>query len=374
MRQRSVRRGAAVATALAGAGALVLTARGTWEALGAAPAGGRARRLRRSPQYADGAFRNRIPTRTLAKGQGWRMTREWVRGRRLPPGPVPVVSGPPVAEPATDGLYVTWYGHSSALVEIEGCRVLVDPVWSERCSPSPLLGPRRLHPNPVPLAGLPKLDAVVISHDHYDHLDAPTVRELVRLQPVPFVVPLGVGAHLERWGVPAARIVELDWDEHVTLAGVRLTPTEARHYSGRALTQNNTLWASWVLAGAERRVFFSGDSGYCPGYAAIGAAHGPFDVTLMQMGAYGENWADIHMTPEEAVIAHQDVRGGLFVPLHWGTFDLALHDWAEPADRVRKAAADSGVRLTVPRPGERVDADAPPEIDDWWQHLADTIQ
>ncbi|MGW2169472.1 MBL fold metallo-hydrolase [Streptomyces sp. NPDC001705] len=373
MRQGSVRRGAAVTTALAGAGALVLTAKDMLDALGAAPAGARAERLHRSPQYEGGAFRNRIPTRTLAKGQGLRMTREWVLGRRLPPGPVPVVSPPSAVEPAAEGLYVTWYGHSSALVEIEGCRVLIDPVWSERCSPSPLLGPRRLHPNPVPLAGLPRLDAVVISHDHYDHLDAPTVRELVRLQPVPFVVPLGIGAHLERWGVPAARIVELDWDDHVTLAGVRLTATEARHYSGRALTQNNTLWASWVLAGTERRVFFSGDSGYFPGYAAIGAAYGPFDVTLMQIGAYGQNWADIHMTPEEAVTAHQDVRGGLFVPLHWGTFDLALHDWAEPADRVRKAAADSGVRLAVPRPGERVDADAPPEVDDWWQHLADTI-
>ncbi|MGY0488180.1 MBL fold metallo-hydrolase [Streptomyces sp. WG-D5] len=370
MTKRSALRGATAAAALAGAGILVFTARGVLDALGAAPAGERAERVRRSPQYRDGAFHNRIPTETLVQGQGLRMTREWVLGRRRPPGPVPVVAPPPVAEPAPDGLHVTWYGHSSALIEIEGCRVLIDPVWSERCSPAPLAGPRRLHPNPVPLAGLPRLDAVVISHDHYDHLDAPTVRELVRVQSAPFVVPLGVGAHLERWGVPADRIVELDWDESITVAGVRLTATEARHYSGRGPAQNNTLWASWVLAGPNRRVFYSGDSGYFPGYAAIGRAHGPFDVTLMQVGAYGENWADIHMTPWEAVAAHHDVRGGLLVPLHWATFDLALHDWAEPADLVLRAAKEGGVPLAVPRPGERVDVDAPPEVDGWWQHLA----
>src|SRR4030095_14763848 len=148
-----------------------------------------------------------------------------------------------------DGLHITWYGHSNVLVEIEGCRMLFDPVWSERCSPSRLLGPRRLHPNPMPLTGLPRLDAVVISHDHCDHLDTPTVWELLRLQEAPFVVPLGIGAHLQRWGVPDGRIVELDWDEGVTIAGVRLTATEARHFSGRGFSRDHTLWASWVLAG-----------------------------------------------------------------------------------------------------------------------------
>jgi L-ascorbate metabolism protein UlaG (beta-lactamase superfamily) len=282
---------------------------------------------------------------------------------------VPVVATPDTA-PSPDGLHVVWYGHSSALVEIEGRRVLFDPVWSARCSPSTLVGPRRMHPPPVPLERLPALDAIVISHDHYDHLDMATVRALVRLRSAPFLVPLGVGAHLDRWGVPPARIVELDWDDSVSVAGLRLTATQARHFSGRAFSRDNTLWASWVVTGEHRRVFYTGDSGYFPGYADIGAAHGPFDVTLMQIGAYGVGWPDIHMTPEDAVLAHRDLRGDLLIPLHWGTFNLALHDWGEPADRLWREAKSSDVRLAVPRPGERVDVDDPLPVDGWWQAIA----
>jgi L-ascorbate metabolism protein UlaG (beta-lactamase superfamily) len=270
-----------------------------------------------------------------------------------------------------DALRVTWYGHSSALVEIDGGRVLFDPVWGERCSPSALVGPRRLHPPPVPLTELPPVAAVVISHDHYDHLDLPTIQTLVRTQRAPFVVPLGVGSHLERWGVPADRIVELDWDEEVTVGdGLRLVAAPARHFSGRGFARDGTLWASWVLAGPTRRVFFSGDSGYFDGYAAIGRDHGPFDVTLMQIGAYGDGWPDIHMTPEQGVAAHQDLRGDLLIPLHWATFNLALHGWAEPADRVWREAKACGVRLAVPRPGATVDVDDPPLVDPWWQDVA----
>jgi L-ascorbate metabolism protein UlaG (beta-lactamase superfamily) len=248
--------------------------------------------------------------------------------------------------------------------------VLFDPVWSERCSPSTLVGPRRLHPVPVPIEDLPPLDVIAISHDHYDHLDTASVRALVRTQSAPFVVPLGVGAHLDRWGVPAERIIELDWEEHAEIAGLRLTATAARHFSGRAFARDGTLWASWVLAGRSRRVFYTGDSGYFSGYAAIGEAHGPFDATLIQIGAYAPAWPDIHMTPEEGIAAHLDVRGGLFVPLHWATFILSIHDWAEPADRVWREAKARDVRLAVPRPGERIDVDDPPAVDGWWQALA----
>ena len=371
MAQRTTRRRVAAA-AVVGAGVIAWTARDMLSALGAAPSGERAERVRRSPQYRDGTFRNRMPASMLSAGQFVDLMRDWSvdRHRRRPAGRVPVVTPPVVTELPPDGLHITWYGHSSALVEIEGCRALFDPVWSERCSPSSWVGPRRLHPTPVPLAGLPLLDAVVISHDHYDHLDAATVRELVRLQQAPFLVPLGIGAHLERWGVPADRIVELDWDEDVTIGGVRFTATEARHFSGRAFSRDRTLWASWVLAGAKRRVFCTGDSGYFPDYAAIGATHGPFDATLMQIGAYGPSWPDIHMTPEEAVVAHRDVRGDVLIPLHWATFNLALHDWAEPANRIWQEAKAGGIRLAVPRPGERIDVDDPPQVDCWWQLLS----
>ncbi len=356
--------------------ALALGAAAVWAvrdipaALGARPAGERAERIRRSPQFSGGKFRNTVPASEVAVASAPRLLAAALsdRGRRRPSAPIPVLASEPTADP--QGLYLTWYGHSSALVETEGRRVLLDPVWSDRCSPSRLAGPRRLHEPPVPLSALPPLDAVLISHDHYDHLDMATIHALVDLQSMPFLVPLGVGAHLERWGVPATRIVELDWDESTTVNGVEYTATPARHFSGRGLDRDTTLWASWVIAGPTRKVFYSGDTGYFPGFAAIGAQHGPFDATLVQVGAYNDAWPDIHMTPEDGVATHVDVRGGLLVPVHWGTFTLAMHDWAEPVDRVWREAKARDVRLAVPRPGERVDVDAPPPVDGWWQAVS----
>ncbi len=365
----------AVAAGAAVAGAAAWMARDLSGAFGASPDQVRAR-VGRSPQLRGGAFHNREQTRTMLPAAGQSTLRELLFGgqRRKPAGEVPVVAAPP---PAAEGLHITWYGHASALVEVGGRRVLLDPVWSDRCSPSGLVGPRRLHPVPLPLEGLPALDAILISHDHYDHLDMPTVQALVGLSSAPFVVPLGVGAHLDRWGVPTERIVELDWDESVEVAdGLRLTATEARHFSGRLLTKRNyTLWCSWVVAGtggdgATRRVYYSGDTGYFDGYPELGAGYGPFDATLIQTGAYDARWPEIHMTPEEAVQSHLDLRGGVLIPVHWATFVLAFHAWADPIDRLWREAKARGVRLAVPRPGERVDVDAPPPVDAWWQAIA----
>jgi L-ascorbate metabolism protein UlaG (beta-lactamase superfamily) len=197
-----------------------------------------------------------------------------------------------------------------------------------------------------------------------------TVRALVETQEAPFLVPLGIGAHLTRWGVPAERIVELDWQEEYDVAGLTLTATAAQHFSGRGFTRNNTLWCSWVIAGPRHRAYYTGDSGYFDGYAAIGEQYGPFDATLVQIGAYGVNWPDIHMFPEEAVRAHVDLRGGLLVPVHWCTFNLAFHDWAEPIERLWREAKAHGVALAVPRPGETVDVTDPPGLDDWWVTVA----
>lgn len=363
---------AAVAAAAAASAAAAATVREVAAALGADPTGERADRVRRSPQFRDGKFRNPVPATLMPPGAGREALRELLFGGqpRKPSRPVPLVTPDPV-ELAPDSLHAVWYGHSTALVEIEGRRLLFDPVWSKRCSPSQLVGPRRLHPVPVPLDQLPALDAILISHDHYDHLDTATVRALVGLQAAPFLVPLGVGAHLDRWGVPPSRIIELDWNETVELAGLRLTATAARHFSGRrTVAQDTSLWASWVVTGRSRRVFYTGDSGYFDGYAEIGAAHGPFDATLIQIGAYAAFWPDIHMTPEEGVAAHLAVRGQLMIPLHWATFVLAPHAWGEPADRVWLEAKARGVTVAVPRPGERVDVDAPPAVDGWWQAVA----
>ncbi|HEV7896523.1 MAG TPA: MBL fold metallo-hydrolase [Planosporangium sp.] len=367
-RRRWTRRLAAIAV-VGGAAAWAL---GDVRVALGSPSGARGVRVQRSPQFRDGAFRNSVPGHVMPPGSVREILRDLLvnRHKRRPSGVVPMVTADGADTAATQGLHVVWYGHSSALVEIEGQRVLFDPVWSERCSPSPLVGPRRLHPPPAPLDRLPQVDAIAISHDHYDHLDMATVRALTRTQSAPFVVPLGVGAHLDGWGVPPGRIIELDWDETASIGGLGLTATAARHFSGRAFSRGRTLWASWVLAGPTRRVFYTGDSGYFDGYAAIGAAHGPFDATLMQIGAYGSGWPDIHMTPEEGAAAHLDLRGDLLIPLHWATFNLAFHAWSEPADRLWHEAKARGIRLAVPRPGERVDVDDPPIVDGWWQTVA----
>lgn len=338
-------------------------------AMGATPTGTRAERIRRSPQYRDGRFHN-AETGTTPMPPPLDTVRELLFGgqQRHPTGPVPLATPDPT-DPGPNGLRITWYGHSAALAEIDGARVLFDPVWGDRVSPSTVVGPRRLHPNPVPLTGIPAVDAIVISHDHYDHLDMPTVRHLLRAQSAPFVVPLGVGAHLERWQVPPSRIVELDWSESAEIAGLRLTATAAQHFSGRGLRRDGTLWTSWVVAGPSRKVFYSGDSGYFDGYAKIGAEHGPFDVALIQIGAYGAGWPHIHMTPEEGVAAHVDLGAGLLIPVHWATFNLAMHAWTEPVDRVWRESKARGVALAVPRPGETVDVDEPPVVDGWWQAL-----
>ncbi|MCK2239033.1 MULTISPECIES: MBL fold metallo-hydrolase [unclassified Crossiella] len=331
--------------------------------------GGRAGgdRVTRSPQYRDGAFRNRARTLAAPTGRA-KILRELVLGKqqRKPAGPVPLVEPQP---PSGQGVHLTWYGHSSALVELDGGLILLDPVWGERVSPLPFGGPRRLHRPPVPVESLPQVDAVIISHDHYDHLDLATVRALVRTQTAPFVVPLGVGAHLRRWRVPADRIIELDWSESVTAGGVEIIATPAQHFSGRALKRDDTLWASYALIGPEHRVFYTGDTGYFPGFAEIGAQHGPFDATLVQIGAYVDTWPDIHMTPEEGVTAHQDLRGGLLVPVHWATFTLGVQDWAEPVDRLWAEAKAREVAVAIPRPGERVDVAAPAPVVPWWQLL-----
>jgi L-ascorbate metabolism protein UlaG (beta-lactamase superfamily) len=355
--------------AIAGGGWALRALQGTPSALGASPVEIDAV-ARDSPNYHDGVFANLEPGTDagLTRQQQLGLVGDVIVGgsRQHPPAPVPLVT-PVAGVPAAD-LAVTWFGHSSAVVEIDGYRVLADPVWSDRCSPSHAVGPQRLHPVPAPLDSLPAIDAVIISHDHYDHLDVDTIKQLAQTQRATFFVPLGVGAHLRTWHIPDERIVELDWNESAQLGDLTLVCTPARHFSGRFVNRNVTLWSSWALIGPRHRAFFGGDTGYTSSFADIGADYGPFDLTLMPIGAYHPGWPDIHMNPEDAVRAHRDVTdSGLFLPIHWATFRLAPHPWSEPVERLLVAADAEGVAIAVPRPGQRVERDPSATLDPWWR-------
>jgi L-ascorbate metabolism protein UlaG (beta-lactamase superfamily) len=323
-----------------------------------------------SPQFHDGVFHNRLPATEVPSGTTAGMATEMAtKGRKgKPRRPVEVVTPELPAEAGE--LAATWLGHATVLLEIEGHWVLTDPVWSDRVSPSASVGPRRNHPVPMPLEALPRLTAVLISHDHYDHLDTATIDVLVRTQEAVFVVPLGIGEHLATWGVPPHRVVELDWDDEHQLGGLTFTCTEARHFSGRSLGSNTTLWSSWVVAGRRRRVFFGGDSGYTPAFAEIGDRLGPFELTVLPIGAYDTRWPDVHLDPEEAVRVHREVHGGVLLPIHWGTFDLAFHEWSDPVERLVREAAERGVQLALPPPGGRFEVDGELPTEPWWKASA----
>ncbi|MGW0041691.1 MBL fold metallo-hydrolase [Rhodococcus sp. NPDC003348] len=368
-------RGAVVATlAAVGAAALGRAAWGVPGQIGASVAA-ITPRATGSSRYRDNRFHNTDPGTQIVRGDESSLLSSVLtrRGLGRPRRPIPLAT--PLAPAEAAELAVTWYGHASALVEIDGYRVLTDPVWSQRVSPSTVFGPVRLHPTPVDVAALPRVDAVLISHDHYDHLDKATVTALLRTQDAPFVVPKGIGAHLRHWRVPEERIVELDWDEQTTVGELVLTCTEARHFSGRGLRRNTTLWSSWAVRGPSHSVFFGGDTGYTPRFAEIGDRHGPFDLTLLPVGAYDEHWPDVHMNPEEAVRMHADLglgdaAAGVLVPVHWATFNLAFHPWAEPITRLLAAAEPLGTTVRVPMPGQRIDVLRPSTQRHWWLRLA----
>jgi len=339
----------------------------------------RLERMRASPLWQDGerggGFRNIHPALPgLRDTSGPRPSlSDFLCGgdRRAPSQPLPTVNPLPLwQQPADTGLRATWLGHSTVLVEIDGYKVLTDPVWGPRASPLRFAGPKRFQPVPIKLKTLPLPDVVVISHDHYDHLDYPTVVALARHTQVPIVTSLGVGAHLEAWGVPAARITELDWWESFTLPGGELEVVAApsQHFSGRGLKDRNaTLWSSMVIRTAKHRVFFSGDTGLTTEYEKIRERLGPFDLIMLEVGAFHPSWGDIHLGPENALKAWQLLGGGPFLPIHWGTFALALHPWDEPAETLLAHAAALQVPLVMPKLGEPVEPSRVEGVTPWWR-------
>jgi L-ascorbate metabolism protein UlaG (beta-lactamase superfamily) len=271
------------------------------------------------------------------------------------------------------GLAVTWLGHSTLLIEIDGFRLLTDPNWSDRTGPASWAGPTWTHPPPLALEDLPAIDAVLTSHDHYDHLDMRSIEKL-RSTRTRFIVPLGIGAHLEYWGVAAAQITEADWWDHIQVAGqvagLDIVMTPARHAAGRALLDNDSkLWAGYAILGPRHRVFFSGDTGLFPALKEVGSKFGPFDLTMIEIGQYHQAWPDWHIGPEQAVRAHQWLQGKAMLPIHWATFSLAYHGWTEPIERTVVAAEREHVTLATPKPGEHFEPEVLLPKERWWPNL-----
>jgi L-ascorbate metabolism protein UlaG (beta-lactamase superfamily) len=322
-----------------------------------------------SPQHRDGKFRNvalrQAPGLLKTLGIAWRVLTS-KPATTVPRAPVPVQSLDAAALAAAPDASLFRLGHSTLLLKLAGEFWLTDPVFSERASPVQWAGPKRFHAPPIGIAGLPPIKGVILSHDHYDHLDRAAVLELAPKVEM-FITPLGVGDRLVAWGIPAAKVRQLDWWQQTALAGVRLVAAPAQHFSGRGLSDgDSTLWASWVILAGDLRLFFSGDTGFHADFKTIGERYGPFDVTLMETGAYDAQWPDIHMQPEETLQAHLDLQGRWLMPVHNGTFDLAMHAWHEPFDRIHALAQSRGVPLATPGMGERLSLAQPHAGRRWW--------
>ena len=340
---------------------------------GAGAEGQRMEKIRQSPNYFEGEFHNPVETNM---DLGFRGTLKAITSRlfgnndNLTPDlmlPAIMLDSGTIATSPDTATIITWLGHSAFLVELDGKRLLLDPMLGDRASPFNFIGPRRFSELPITVEQLPSIDAVLISHDHYDHLDYGSIKELNK-KTTRFFVPLGVGAHLERWGVRASKITELDWWQEASFQGLTFAATPSRHFSGRNLSDRmKTLWTSWVIMGQKDRIFFSGDSGYFAGFKDIGNKYGPFDITLLENGQYNDLWPNIHMMPEQAVQAHIDLKGKLLLPIHWGTFALALHPWTEPIERVTAEAGRLNVPMATPRIGEAVVLGRKAPRGDWWR-------
>jgi len=336
----------------------------------------RLERIKASAQFRAGSFRNTSGKGPGLKGNPLPIMSEFFfgGGARRPRGVLPVSDPLPTWGTSVPdaGLRITWLGHSTMLIEVDGQHILTDPVFGERASPVSFSGPKRFHPVPATIDQLPPLDAVLLSHDHFDHLCAPSMKQLARLH-VPIITSLGVGAHLEQMGVDPAVIFELDWQEQHTMPGGRLAfrATPAQHFSGRGLLdRNRTLWSSWVITTDRHRQFFSGDTGFTDEFSTIGEQYGPFDVVMLEIGAFHPAWGDIHLGPENAHRAFQLLNGKALLPVHWGTFDLALHPWDEPAEQLFELARKSDTTLLTPtlgKPFMPIQHEAP---NPWWRTLS----
>ncbi|OBU64158.1 MBL fold metallo-hydrolase [Stenotrophomonas maltophilia] len=323
-----------------------------------------------SPQYRDGKFRNALPRPAMGLRDGaeiwWTFLFNKPKGT-VPAHPIPVKPLDRATLDAAPDRSLFRLGHSTILLKLRGQYWLTDPVFSERASPVQWMGPARFHAPPISIDALPPIAGVILSHNHYDHLDHAAVMQLAG-KTTCFIAPLGVGDQLIAWGVDARKVEQLDWWQSTEANGLRLTATPGQHFSGRGLGDSDrSLWASWVIQDGDFRIFFSGDTGYFDGFKAIGEKYGPFDLTMIETGAYDRRWAFVHMQPEQTLQAHLDLRGKWLLPIHNGTFDLALHAWQQPFERITALAAANNVAVATPMMGEALDMQAPQAGTRWWE-------
>lgn len=332
-----------------------------------------------SPHYRDGQFQNAIQEtqRSLSDVVSifWHvLTADEVMP--VPDSPIPLqpLSREWFEQLPDDEDVVVRLGHSSILISLGGDIWLFDPMFSRRASPVQWAGPERFHDTPLNIADLPSIKGVIISHNHYDHLDQGSIEQLVA-KTEHFYVPLGLGQYLKDWGASNGQYSEYDWWQQSQSGDVTLVATPAQHFSGRGLgDRDQTLWASWVLINGQQRYFFSGDGGYFDGFKEIGERYGPFDLTMLENGAYNERWRYVHMFPEQSVQAHLDLRGKRMLPIHNSTFDLAMHPWFEPLEQVSQAAEQYKVELLTPQIGEPVYLNQPQRFAAWWRPMMPAVK
>ena len=360
-------------------GFLLIVAAGVWffmqtAVFGATATGDRLTRISQSKNYRDGAFQNVEPTEVMRPDASYW---GWINDQLTKPADVeptyllPSVKTDLVALPDT-GTSVVWFGHSSYLVKSEGVTLLIDPVFSGNASPVSFFGKAFPGTNTYSAADMPPIDVLVLTHDHYDHLDYETLVAL-RHKVTRMVVPLGVGAHLERWGYDPTRITELDWSETANISeGLALIAVPARHFSGRVIKRGGSLWAAYVLDINTQRIFLGGDSGYGPHFKTIGQQYGPFDLALLECGQYGRDWPTIHMFPEEVPQAARDLQTKVLLPVHWAKFALAHHPWRDPIRRLTAAVTPTDpFILTTPRIGQPVMLGGSLPQERWWEGTND---
>lgn len=326
-----------------------------------------------SPQFRNGQFHNAAAQPEESPGKRLQILWHFLFNKPAntqPAKPIPVQMLTQSDLDAAPDRSLFKLGHSTVLLKLRGSYWLTDPVFSERAFALQWMGPKRFHAPAIALADLPPLRGVILSHDHYDHLDKHAIRALIDRSEL-FLAPLGVGDRLRGWGVPADKIRQFDWWQSIEVGGLTLTATPGQHFSGRSLSDSRrTLWTSWVIEDENLRIFFSGDSGYFDGFAEIGQRFGPFDLTLMETGAYDAQWPFVHMQPEQSVQAHIDLRGKVMLPIHNSTFDLAMHSWYDPLERVLTISQEKGVQLSTPVFGERIDIERPVPGSAWWRELS----